>query len=186
MYIPIQAYQLQECALLIRYTLHKKGSSTCPNMTGTELVYSGRAGGSFFENSCGGANYLCLPEDPDYTLQFAAGVQGHAHVHGVEYESPIAGMHDYDVPCAVCHVTTRDTVPMIPAKIDCPSSWTKEYHGYLMTDSSIHHRTMFVCVDSDQEKIPDSEADTNGALFYHVEGIAALVYPALRMTQSRS
>ena len=53
-------------------------------MTGTELVYLGRTGGSFFENSGGGANYLCLPEDPDYTLQFAAGVQGHANVDGVE------------------------------------------------------------------------------------------------------
>ena len=141
------------------------GSSSCPNITGTELIYSGRAGGSFFEVSGGGANYLCMPEDPDYTLQFIAGVQGHAHVYGVEYESPMNEMHDYDAPCAVCHVTARDTVLMIPAKVSCPSSWTREHYDYLMTDASIHHRTMFVCVDGDQEIIPGSEVDTNGSLF---------------------
>ena len=40
------------------------GKSSCPNTPGTELVYAGRTGGSFFNQEGGGANYLCMPEDP--------------------------------------------------------------------------------------------------------------------------
>ena len=39
------------------------GKTTCPGTPGTELVYSGLAGGSLYSHSGGGANYLCLPED---------------------------------------------------------------------------------------------------------------------------
>ena len=35
------------------------GKTSCPNVTGTELVYAGRAGGSWFAHTGGGANYLC-------------------------------------------------------------------------------------------------------------------------------
>ena len=42
------------------------GKTSCPNITGTELVYAGRAGGSWFRHTGGGANYLCMPNDPDY------------------------------------------------------------------------------------------------------------------------
>ena len=36
------------------------GKISCPNGTGTELVYAGRAGGSWFRHTGGGANYLCM------------------------------------------------------------------------------------------------------------------------------
>ena len=42
------------------------GRTTCPNTPGTELVYAGRVGGSHPSASGGGANHLCLPENPDY------------------------------------------------------------------------------------------------------------------------
>ena len=42
------------------------GRTTCPETPGTELVYEGLAGGSDFNQYGGGANYLCLPNDPDY------------------------------------------------------------------------------------------------------------------------
>ncbi len=44
------------------------GSKTCPNITDTEIVYTGIAATSSFSEPGGGANYLCLPEDPEYTL----------------------------------------------------------------------------------------------------------------------
>ena len=94
--------------------------------------------------------------------------------HGSEYAYPLQGTHDHNVPCAVCHVSTRPTVMIIPAKYRCPSTWTREYYGYLMTEykghsGSIRGRTMFECVDQDQESLPDSHGDTNGVLFYHTE-----------------
>ena len=38
------------------------GRTTCSNTTGTQLVYTGRAAGSYHTANGGGANYLCLPE----------------------------------------------------------------------------------------------------------------------------
>ncbi len=103
------------------------------------------------------------------TLTYRGGVDGHATVHGAEYKGPLQRSHDYNVPCAVCYVSIRPTVIMIPAKASCPSSWTREYYGYIMTEQNIHHRSMFECVDRDQEAFPASQTNCNGALFYHVE-----------------
>ena len=50
-----------------------------------------------------------------------------------------------------------------------PSSWTREYYGYLMANRNNYRRTMFECVDISLELVPDSTANTNGALFYHRE-----------------
>ena len=58
---------------------------------------------------------------------------------------------------------------MIPAKTTCPSSWTQEYLGYLMTSLDNRKKgTVYECVDKDAEAVPGSAANTNGALFYHV------------------
>ena len=103
------------------------GKSSCPNVTGTEMVYTGRAGGSHYSHGGGGANYLCMPLDPEYTLPVVAGVRGQSNIYGTEYQAPIQGSHDHNVPCAVCYVSTRETVLMIPAKTSCPASWTREF-----------------------------------------------------------
>ena len=42
------------------------GRTTCPVNQSTELVYSGRAGGSRYRKTGGATNYLCMPDDPDY------------------------------------------------------------------------------------------------------------------------
>ena len=145
------------------------GNSACPDITETELVYTGRAGGSFYTQQGGGANFLCLPMDPEYNLPSRAGAQGTSPVWGGEYEGPVVGENDHDVPCAVCHGTTRVAVLMIPAKTSCPTSWTKEYDGYIMSEHINHHRTMFVCIDRAQESIPGTGANNDGPLFFHAE-----------------
>ena len=145
------------------------GHHDCPTVTGTEMVYSGRATGSHYNHKGGGANYLCLPEDPEYTLPSQPGVDGYSYLYGTEYEAPITGAHDHNVPCAVCFAASREAVLMIPAKTSCPPSWTTEYYGYLMTAHYSHHRNTFECVDKDQQSIGGSHANVNGALLYHVE-----------------
>ena len=145
------------------------GKSSCPEVEGTEEVYSGITGGTQFTEPGSGANHLCMPEDPEYTLRYSSGVMGHAHVYGTEYEGPIQGTHNHNAPCAVCYVSTRPTVLMIPAKTSCPSNWTREYYGYIMTERKNHMRSMFECVDKDQESLPGSHPNIDGALLYHVE-----------------
>ena len=150
------------------------GRTVCPTGQGTELVYSGRAGGSYWNHKGGGANYLCLPDDPDH-LQYTSGVQGQSYIYGVEYiphSGPLRNVHHHNVPCAVCHVTTRATLLMIPAKVNCPTNWTTEYTGYLMSATNVHHRSTFECVDRDPESVSGLNShNTYNALFYHVEPI---------------
>ena len=140
--------------------------------------YTGRTGGSrWHQRTGGGVNYLCMPEVPDY-LRYQAGVQGHSLVYGTEYQTyrlgPLASVHNHNVPCAVCHTSTRAAVVKIPAKTQCPQTWTLEYSGYLMsayggTVHGEHYRTMFECVDKDPDSLPGSAANTDGAQFWHTE-----------------
>ena len=158
------------------------GSTTCSNTTGTQLVYAGRAAGSYHTANGGGANYLCLPEQPQYST-FTTGAQSaRAYLYGAEYETggaspghigvgPLSSFHDHNVPCAVCHTLTRGSVLMIPALTTCPSSWTREYYGYLMAERTHpnHARSTFECVDHNPQTVPGTRRNTNGALFFHVE-----------------
>ena len=148
-------------------TYTRWGSTSCPST----LVYSGRAGGNHWNKQGGGCNYLCMPDDPEYGLAYRAGVQGHSPVDGAEYEQPlVSGRYNHNVPCAVCYVQNRTTSIMIPAKMTCHSGWTREYYGYLMSTKVVnHYRTQFICMDSNMEAIPGTQANTNGAVFYHTE-----------------
>ena len=58
---------------------------------------------------------------------------------------------------------------MIPAWHHCPSGWTVEYTGYLMSERYLHSKATYECVDMNAESIPGSHADNDGGLFYHVE-----------------
>ena len=136
----------------------------------------GIAGGKWHAHTGSGSNYLCLPEDPEYD-DYQAGVSTYrAYVYSGEYQvysdfPPFSGKHDHDVPCAVCRTTNRGSLMTIPAKMNCPIDWTKEYHGYLMAERYNHHSSEFVCVDRNPEiRSSSSAANQDGALFYPVEG----------------
>ena len=151
------------------------GRTTCPSTSGTQLLYAGRAAGSFWSERGGGANYLCLPEQPQYSTYTAGSQSGRAYLYGAEYHTtgldngPLRSFHDHNVPCAVCYTSTRGTVVMIPARLTCPSSWTREYYGYLMAEKHTHHRSTFECMDRYPQSVPGSIANTDGAIFFHTE-----------------
>ena len=66
-------------------------------------------------------------------------------------------------------MSTMSRVQCATLQHEKPSSWTREYYGYLMANYHGHHRTMFECVDQSPESVPGSSANTGGALFYHTE-----------------
>ena len=147
------------------------GHTSYPS-TGAQLVYSSRAGGSHYEYG-GGGNPQCLPLDPNF-YRTVSGAQPGAFMYAAEYRdtNPLrSGSHDTDVPCAVCYVPTRNTVYMLPANYTCPSGWTREYFGYLMSERYTHARSTFSCVDRRLTLVPGSFRDHNGFLFYTVEGV---------------
>ena len=81
------------------------GRTTCPNTTGTEQVYRGRAAGSLWSSSGGGANYQCITEDFDSD---PINTTEAAYIHGAENEmhnnvsSSSHVLYENDVPCTVC------------------------------------------------------------------------------------
>ena len=80
------------------------------------------------------------------------------------------GLHDHNVPCAICYASNRVSLLMIPAKLTCPTNWTMEYQRYPMAEYHSHKRnSMFECVDKYAQTIPGEYANDNGALFNPVE-----------------
>ena len=125
-----------------------------------------------FYNQAGGVNYIPVSTDNPELWRI------HCRYTGLLsylwnrvwtlYGGPLSSRHDDNVPCAVCHVSTRPTVLMIPAWHNCPSGWTVEYYtGCLMSKHYTHSKA--TRVDSNPESISASSSDTNGGLFYHVE-----------------
>ncbi|KAL9965212.1 hypothetical protein ACROYT_G028983 [Oculina patagonica] len=139
------------------------------------VVYTGVMGGGYYTHIGGGTNYVCLTNNPIYD-KYESGWQGRAAIYGTEYQTSFPGfrrgnLHQHDAPCAVCYVRSRGSQMMIPGTNKCPSGWTREYYGYLMTSHYGHaHQSEFVCVDVDAEVVPGSHRDTDGALLYIVEG----------------
>ena len=151
------------------------GSENCPSASGTKMVYSGMAGKTFYNQKGGGVDFQCLPAEPQFYDDYRPGVQGYAYMYGVEYEAPVKGSHNHNMPCAVCYTLARSMKLMIPALKDCPNGWTKEYAGFLMSGYHDHiGSTTFVCVDYIQESLPGSSDNSDGGLVYHVEPICNL------------
>ena len=146
------------------------GHDRCPSSA--QRVYSGRAGGSFYRDSGGGSNPQCLPLDPNYLRTVGGKQDDVAGIYGAEYETNYfnRAAHNYDIPCAVCYITQRSTVYMMPAKYTCPSGWTTEYYGYLMAERWNHNRSQFTCIDNTFKSVGGSAANKNGLVFYPVEG----------------
>ncbi|XP_078619369.1 uncharacterized protein LOC144886545 [Branchiostoma floridae x Branchiostoma japonicum] len=151
------------------------GRTSCDEGTGTVTVYSGFAGGAYY-NKGGGSNYQCLPADPEWGRYEDGTQEDSSYMYGAEYEinrnTPYdkATLHNRDVPCAVCYSLSRRAQLMIPARKTCPEGWTREYGGYLMAAYYNHSgRTEFVCMDGEPEVRPGGEGSDNGALFYPVE-----------------
>ena len=152
-------------------TYNRWGSSSC--RVGATRLYTGRTGVSYAHHPGGGDNYLCMPDDPEYTLPYIPGEQGHSYVYGTQYEGPpvMSERVQYNAPCAVCYLPTKHEVLMIPARATCPSGWTKEYYGYLMSEriNDIGRSTTFECVDRSMESISGSKGHLENGHFYHVE-----------------
>ena len=77
------------------------GRTSCPPTA--YLVYSGRTAGSWYGNTGGGVNYLCMPNNPDYST-YNPGVQGRSPLYGTEYQTSQRPQRPL---CRVSH-TTRE------------------------------------------------------------------------------
>ena len=150
------------------------GHDECPSTA--QLVYSGRGGGSHYDHTGGGSNPQCLPLDPNFLTPIGGVQTARAYMYGAEYRtwtdsnSQVHGRQNADVPCAVCHVSNRTAVYMVPAKYTCPIGWTREYHGYLMAEYYDDYRSQFVCADVSLKQVAGTANFNGGWLLHFVEG----------------
>ena len=168
-------------------TYTRMGKTTCRQ--GAERIYEGYAASGWYHQKGNGANYLCLPKDPQYLS--TANPAADSYLYGAEYETSnrVFGKttHDYNVPCAVCFAPKKSTKLMIPAKTSCPKSWTREYYGYLMTEYYGHYANkQYECVDHYPDVIAGSGRNRNGALFYFVEAVCNYGLPCGPYAASRA
>ena len=92
-------------------------------------------------------------------------------IHNGDNKDPVKGVHLNDMPCAVCHVGNCTAVYMVPAKYTCPSGWTREYYGYLMTEYYTDLRTQFICTDNAFKVVPGGSPSAQAGMAFHfVEG----------------
>ena len=150
--------------------------------------------GHHFQHGGGGSNYLCLPEEPQWTNHSSTDINV-GRLYGVQYY--FSGKHasffstvniggrqlqDNPVPCAVCYVPQRSTSVMMPASTNCPVGWTQEYGGYIMSEHSYgedpsvqpRHPTSYVCVDQAPEIATGDVNRRNAFLFVVVVGCGSL------------
>ncbi|XP_065177074.1 uncharacterized protein LOC135806791 [Sycon ciliatum] len=131
-------------------------------------LYSGIMAGPFFSTIGGGSDYQCLPFEPEYSA-FVPGSQGN-RLHSSEFQTDFSelpnfqALYQHTPACSVCETSAQ---LMLPARLSCPDGWTVNYRGYLM--SSIHHRTEYICMDSDPQAVPNTQENVNGAIIYFVE-----------------
>ncbi|XP_061178229.1 short-chain collagen C4-like [Saccostrea echinata] len=154
------------------------GKHSCPKLNGTELVYDGIAGGSYYADNGNGANTLCLPHDPELLpdhFPLASNPltsNGFGHIYGGEYEFSLRNVVvEDDVPCSVCHVKMATSSMMIPAKRSCPTGWTKQYSGLLTANYYKYSKLEYLCVDEDPDSVERSRQNENGRLFYPVKTV---------------
>ena len=117
------------------------GHTICPS-TGTQLVYSGRAGGSRYNDGGGGANPQCLPLDPNF-YKTVSGTQHWAFMYGVEYEVTRSGSHIIlmFLCCKLC--SYQKYCIHVPPKYTCPSgNSTRLFNEWTLQPCSIN---IFLC-----------------------------------------
>ena len=141
-----------------------------------QLMYSRRAGGSGQGEQGGGSNPQYLPLDLNFLTSIRE-TQHRGNMYGAQYQTHTAsgthldGRHGYAIPCTAFHVSNRTAVYMVPAKYTCPSGWTREYYGYLMSQYHAHAgKNQFTSFDNAFRKVSDSHSTRYEALtFYFVE-----------------
>lgn len=150
------------------------GRKTCPYSS--KLVYGGQMTGPSWLSFGGGANYQCLPNNPEYTHY--APRASHSSLRTAQYRF---GPHfDHLIPCAVCETQAATSKLMIPAQTKCPSSgWTLEYRGNLVSTAEYeahseafqkdhYFRSSYVCIDERPESLNGGSYGRDGTQVYLV------------------
>jgi hypothetical protein len=149
------------------------GRNDCPS--GSSLIYAGYAAGGNAGHTGSGANTVCLTNAPSYAgAVFSDADENRNLLYGVEMQTSgyglatLAGFVNYDMTCAVCRVDNATQTIWVPGTTNCPSGWTKQYSGYIMSDHYTQRKSEFVCVNA-TPIAAGSNANSGGPYWYPTE-----------------
>ena len=165
------------------------GHTTCPYGAGT--VYQGAAAGGapswpwpylYFWWSGSPANMMCLPPNPK-RFPDNPSQEGSYYTYGVKYQ--VSGQLNHAdnryMPCAVCEVTGKSTLLMIPSHYQCPTGWRMEYNGYIMAGRyNYPRRSMYNCIDKHLQQISGSRGNHSrysGNQLYTIHAVSSQFLP---------
>ncbi|XP_067949037.1 uncharacterized protein [Watersipora subatra] len=131
------------------------GRVVCPQ-TAT-LVYSGYAAAANPVLGMGGSTELeCLSTYPSWHANSPTSLQTSTKIFAAKFS---LGSHtgifhqaadNSVITCAVC-LSNNSPVVTIPGRVDCPSTWLREYNGYMMSTPGLTNQMFFssrnYCVD---------------------------------------
>lgn len=131
--------------------------------------------GSSFDGTGNGANYQCLPTSPVYD---AFNTSANANRAGISVATLAtdgsvlaSNLNEKIIQCSMCQTITANTVTMLIGNNTCPSSWTTEYTGYLVSEQETSGRTGkgYACLKENPDLIDNSSGKTNTATVNLVE-----------------
>ena len=145
------------------------GRTVCPQ--GTSLVYTGVAAGTKYDTEGGTSDTLCLAGNPQYKSgdRSSSNAAQLSRAKYGAYGGPLNQHYSYDIPCALCYTTTKSTSFMLPGRYTCPSGWSTEYSGYIMTEwtgSNRGGRKDTVCMDQNAEDIKGTKGGAWPSVLY--------------------
>ena len=155
------------------------GNNSCPY--GANTIYQGVAAGGHYSHSGSPANMMCLPPNP---MRFPDNPSqgGSYYAYGVEYQ--VSGQLNHaderNMPCAVCEITGKSTILMIPSHYECPTGWRMEYNGYIMAGRHSHAgSSMYNCIDKHLQQISGSGGDHGGHQLYTIYAVSGQFLPRI-------
>ena len=152
------------------------GRTQCSG-NGSELIYRGYIAGSHY-NQAGGANYICLPENPTWGNYDDSANSHRSFIYGTEIDiQPEAvsismfgrQVNENDLPCAVCQ-TRFSVTHMFPGRATCFPGWALQYTGYLVSEQYPHSfNKKYECLDQAPEAVPRGNNNDDQSILYLVE-----------------
>jgi len=126
-------------------TFVRWGALTCPDSS--ELIYKGFGAGSHHGHAGGGANFLCLVEDPSDAPDTNTGNNNQAILYGMEWRDHYVGAYQNhgDVGCSTCSFSGATYTKW--GSTECESGHTTLYAGNVMSSHHGHYRSEWICVD---------------------------------------
>lgn len=117
--------------------------------------------GSSSDANGNGANYQCLPTEPNYgTFNSTSNdVRASISVATLATNGSVlsSGLDGKIIQCALCQTISATSATMFIGNT-CPVNWTKEYNGYLVSEEEVTGRTAkgYACLKETPDVLDNS------------------------------